>query len=229
MTQPIPRSVLILGGTSGIGLETNLYLRRMGMTVWAHGREDFDINDRGALREAVVEAQPTHVVYSVGINILDWIQDINQGDFRKIIQTNVWGFIALMQELRRTGRTHSVVAVTSDAGRRPMRTSLAYCASKAALDMAVKVASRELASYGWRINGVAPGKVEGTEMTSYVDQRVRELRGWSHEQAEDYENESSPIGRALDTAEVAAVITDVLLSESAGWTGDIISINGGRA
>lgn len=228
MTQAIPRSVLVLGGTSGIGLATNLYLRNMGMTVYAHGRAQFDILDRGALREAVEEARPTHVVYSVGINKLDWVRDMDRADFRDLMMVNVWGFVMLMQELEMTGRSHSVVAVTSDAARRPMRTSLAYCASKAALDMAIRVSSREYASKGWRVNGVAPGKVADTPMTSYVDDRVLQLRDWNRAEAEAYERSSSAIGRPLSADEVAAVIVDVLLSESAGWTGDIISVNGGR-
>lgn len=228
MTKDIPRSVLVLGGTSGIGLATNLYLRSMGLTVWAHGEDSFDIRDRGALREAIVEAQPTHVVYSVGINRLDWIHQVDSGTFMKLMEVNAWGFVQLIQELELTGRTHSVVAISSDAARRPMRTSVAYCASKAALDMAIRVASRELAGEGWRINGVAPGKVSQTDMTEYVDARVLELRGWTQEKADAYERSSSAIGRPLYPIEVAVVVADVLLSESAGWTGDIVSVNGGR-
>lgn len=206
----------------------NLQLRTLGLTVWAHGRESFDILDRGALAEAVEEARPTHVVYSVGISYLDWIEDINRGDFLKLMSINVWGFVALLQELEKTGRPHSVVAISSDAARRPMRTTMAYCATKAALDQVVRVASRELAKEGWRINAVAPGKVEGTGMTEYVDNRVLELRGWTKEKAHDYELSSSPIGRQLSADEVASVVLDVLLSDSLGWTGDIISVNGGR-
>lgn len=228
MTQPIPRSVMVLGGTSGIGLATNLYLRNMGLTVWAYGKESFDIQNRGDLREAIIESRPTHVVYSVGVNRLDWIKDIGRGDFRDMMMTNVWGFVLLMQELADTDRAFSVTAITSDAARRPMRTSLAYCASKAALDMAVRIASREYADKGWRINAVAPGKVADTPMTSYVDERVLELRDWNRAEAEAYERSSSAIGRPLTTDEVAAVVADVLLSESMGWTGDIVSVNGGR-
>lgn len=219
----------MLGGTSGIGLATNLYLRKMGLTVWAHGAESFDITDRGALREAIAEARPTHVVFSVGINRLDWIHRVNSGDFMKLMEVNVWGFVMLMQELELTARAHSVVAISSDAARRPMRTSIAYCASKAALDMAVRVASREFAAEGWRVNAVAPGKVADTEMTRYVDARVLEIRQWDAGEAEAYERSSSAIGRPLKAEEVASVVADVLLSESAGWTGDIISVNGGRA
>jgi NAD(P)-dependent dehydrogenase (short-subunit alcohol dehydrogenase family) len=108
-----------------------------------------------------------------------------------------------------------------------MRTSAIYCASKAALEMAVRVASRELAPLGWRVNAVAPGKVADTPMTSYVDQRVMEIRGWTEEQASEYERQSSPLGRMVTKEEVADVILNVLNGPQA-QTGEIIAVNGGR-
>jgi NAD(P)-dependent dehydrogenase (short-subunit alcohol dehydrogenase family) len=108
-----------------------------------------------------------------------------------------------------------------------MRTSAVYCASKAALEMAVRVASREYAPKGWRINAVAPGKVADTPMTGYVDDRVLTLRGWSAEFAEKYELASTPLGRKITKAEVAGVIEQVLFGPAA-QTGEIVAVNGGR-
>ena len=108
-----------------------------------------------------------------------------------------------------------------------MRTSAIYCASKAALEMAVRVASREYAPAGWRINAVAPGKVEHTPMTDYVDHRVMELRGWTMEEADDYELASTPLGRKVTKEEVAQVIEQVLFGPKA-QTGEIVAVNGGR-
>lgn len=219
---------LVLGGTSGIGAACADLLGRIGVKAHALGAEQGDVRDLEWISSAIAAHSPTHVIYSVGVNQLDWIKDTTLQDFSTLFGVNVWGFVSTIQELQKLGYPCSVVAVTSDAARRPMRTSLAYCASKAALDMAVRVASRELAPEGWRINGVAPGKVSGTPMTEYVDARVQEIRGWTAEQASEYEKASSALGRSLTPGEVAAVIVDVLFSDSQGWTGDIISVNGGR-
>jgi 2,3-dihydro-2,3-dihydroxybenzoate dehydrogenase len=71
-----------------------------------------------------------------------------------------------------------VVVVGSDAAWREMRTSVAYCASKAALHQAVRVIARERASEEFAINVVAPGMTEPTGMQEYVDESVPMIRKW---------------------------------------------------
>jgi NAD(P)-dependent dehydrogenase (short-subunit alcohol dehydrogenase family) len=229
----VSKSVLVLGGASpgGIGAAVCERLQRLGHMAFAPAEALLNVLDDyedGYFTEALSECEPDCVVYSVGVNELDWSWALTRGSFERLMSVNVWGFINLLKALQITGKSYSVLAVTSDAATRPMRTSMAYCASKAALNMVIKVASRELASEGWRINGLAPGKVDGTPMTKYVDKRVLELRGWTSDFAEEYELSSAPIGRKLWPAEVAAAACDILLSDSIGWTGDIITVNGGR-
>jgi NAD(P)-dependent dehydrogenase (short-subunit alcohol dehydrogenase family) len=228
------RSVLVLGGASegGIGAGIVKRLNEMGHQTYAPTQQELDVTDTvdafGQMALILDEFKPDSVVYSVGVNQLDWLHSITRETFGNIMSANVWGFINVLKALENTGDPYSVLAVTSDAARRPMRTSMAYCASKAALDMVIRIAARELSVNGWRINGLAPGKVDGTAMTRYVDDRVLQIRPWSAEYAEEYEIASSPIGRKLSVAEVASVACDILLSPSMGWTGDIITVNGGR-
>lgn len=235
MAKNIGARAMVLGGTSGIGRATVSRLERYRASdyptvveeIIAYGQEHFDITDNGALDDAIQAFRPTHLVYSVGENILDWIQYIEKWTFDEIMKVNVFGFISTIQSLQRLRHPVSVVAVSSDAAYRPMRTSMVYCASKAALDMCIKVASRELAGSGWRVNGVAPGKVANTKMTEYVDRIVPELRGWTEDYARRYELQSVPIGRMVWPIEVAEVICDVLFGPDA-LTGAIVSVNGGR-
>lgn len=226
------RRLLVLGGTSGIGEEFCEFVQSQTegpyfAQIAPRGGEDFDIRDESRLRDVIREVDPTDVVYSVGVNELDWIKDVSRDAFTDLMEINVWGFVSTIQILQTLHKSVNVVAVTSDAAWRPMRTSLAYCASKAALEMAVRVASRELAPDGWRVNAVAPGKVADTFMTSYVDERVLELRGWTVEAADGYEIASTPLGRKVTKREVAEVIWSALNGPKA-QTGEIIAVNGGR-
>lgn len=221
------KRVLVLGATKGnIGMTIWQALTDRGIRADGYGRQDFDVMSP-KLTEVITKLQPTHVVYSVGITELNWLQDVGQDSFEEVMRVNVGGFISVMQDLHYVRSECSVVAITSDAAWRPMRTSLLYCASKAALEMAVRVASRELASEGWRVNAVAPGTVEDTPMTHRVDQRVLELREWSNEYAEQYERNSSALGRPVTKAEVAEVVLAVLFGPAA-QTGQVIAVNGGR-
>ncbi len=226
------RNLWVLGGTSGIGEAAFVRLWAQPPSVFdeatAYGYEDFNVIYRTPIRAQLKHFKPTDVVYSVGINKLDWINEIRVSDFNEVMMTNVYGLLNLIQVLDEEGcGPVNIVAVSSDAAWRPMRTSAVYCASKAALEMVIRVASREYAPKGWRINGVAPGKVEDTPMTEYVDVRVLELRGWTPEFAEQYEVGSTPLGRKVTKEEVAAVIEAVLLGPAA-QTGEIIAVNGGR-
>lgn len=225
------RSLLVLGGESGIGETVALQAVRLEsfQRVTAVGREGGpDVTFYAEMARLVREVQPTDVVYSVGINVLDWIKDVDRRDFNMVMEANVWGFLNTVRVLDECGpKPSNIVVITSDAAWRPMRTSAVYCASKAALEMAVRVASREYAPAGWRINAVAPGKVADTPMTEYVDQRVLELRGWTVEAAEAYELGSTPLGRKVTRQEVAEVVHHVLFGPKA-QTGEIIAVNGGR-
>lgn len=143
------RKLLVLGGTSGIGQAVADRAGPEFNLIRAVGLEDFDIRDYIKYAALVREFEPTDIVYSVGVNALDWIHSAMPTDFTRLMEVNVWGFIQLVQFLDGPLRgPRNIVAVTSDAAWRPMRTSVNYCASKAALEMAVRVASREYAPYG---------------------------------------------------------------------------------
>jgi NAD(P)-dependent dehydrogenase (short-subunit alcohol dehydrogenase family) len=168
-------------------------------------------------------------VYSAGVNNLSWISELSDNMVEHdTFDVNVHGFVDTISLHKRTWPTANVscVAVSSDAADHPMRGSLAYCASKAALDMAIRVAARGLAPL-WRVNGVAPGMVEGTPMTAYIDQEVPHFRGWTTEEAKTYERSQVPSGRRALLSEVAETICWVLTGP-AQMTGEIVRINGGR-
>lgn len=180
------------------------------------------------------------IAYCAGINILDAIRDVDEVNLWQTFNVNVMGFIRVMQAVERVYyndaaklaevvrpqiRTN-VVAVASDAARTPMRRSITYCASKAALVQAVRVAARELAPYV-RVNAVSPAIIEGTPMTVGVDAEVRRQRGWTMEEALEYERASIPMKRRGTKFEVADLIMQTLLGPEF-LTGSNIEITGGK-
>jgi NAD(P)-dependent dehydrogenase (short-subunit alcohol dehydrogenase family) len=225
------RNLLVLGASGnniGAIVAQRLKYTMRFRNVFVENEVTMNATREEDMQRAVVNSGATDVVFSVGINRLDWVHQVDPIDFAEVMETNVWSFVNLIKALDLQGNGPcNVVAVTSDAAWRPMRTSIAYCASKAALEMAVRVASREYAPAGWRINAVAPGKVHDTPMTKYVDEAVLKLRGWTVEAAEQYELGSTPLGRKVTKEEVAHVIEQVLFGPAA-QTGEIIAVNGGR-
>ena len=168
------------------------------------------------------------IVYSAGINLLNPIPYVDEIDIWQTFNVNVLGFIRLMKGVVKVfpeGNVN-VVAVASDAARVAMRNSINYCASKAALVQAVRVAARELAPT-IRVNAVSPAIIEGTPMTTQIDAEVRLQRGWSEEEALAYERTMIPMQRRATKEEVADVILSTL-NGPAFMTGSNIEITGGK-
>lgn len=115
----------------------------------------------------------------------------------------------------------SIVAVSSISGKLGGRFRAAYAASKAALDMLVRVSADELGPFGIRVNSVNPGLVPTPATAALTeDDDLVEVR-------EDYLNQM-PI-RRLGTADDVGGFVRFLLSDDAAWiTGQALPIDGGH-
>jgi NAD(P)-dependent dehydrogenase (short-subunit alcohol dehydrogenase family) len=222
---------LIIGASSGIGAKT---LSKLDPNEWeAPTKQELDVaSDLSCERyfkDHDLRWTPyTHIIFSAGINYLEWLGRAESYHMQEVVDVNLMGFINVLNEITlRQDAPARVVVVGSDAAERPLRTSIAYCASKAGLHMAVRVAARELGPKGWRINCVAPGMTDETGMQRYVDERVQVVRGWTEEGMLKYEDQQTVVPGRISTEEVA----DVILSTLQGpdhLNGSIITLNGGR-
>lgn len=229
--------VWVIGGTSGIGAATVDWLEAEGADVYNTGNVECDVRSVAELRHHrdFMERGDDGIaglVYSAGVNYLQWLgKSPTIADLMEPISVNLNGFIKTMEVLTEGDRAEtqplSVVAVSSDAAVRPMRTSISYCASKAGLDMAVRVAARELGPHGWRVNAVSPGMTDNTGMQEYVDATVPDLRGWDVAHMLSYEKAQEVVPGRLSPEDVADLIGPVLLS-GPHLNGSIVTLNGGR-
>ena len=222
-------NVWIIGGTSGIGhaISHELMLGSYDVTMTDEHTTNVVI---GSQLEEFLSFKPwEHIIYSAGFNKLAWMEAVQEVDLMHIFDVNVLGFIRLMSAVARMPMEDmptSVTAIVSDAATHPMRTSIAYCSSKAALAMAVRCAARELA-HAVRVNGVSPGIVEGTPMTEKTDQEIGTTRGWIPADVVLNSTQTVPVGRRGFPREIAQVVVDVMEGPKY-LTGSIIEVNGGR-
>jgi 3-oxoacyl-[acyl-carrier protein] reductase len=139
-------------------------------------------------------------------------------NWARVHEVNVHGAFRLLQAglrpmiLRRSG---SVVVVSSTAAHRPNAGQAAYAASKAALEMIVRVAARETASRGIRVNGVAPGLLAGGMASRFIDE------------AADRALAAIPMGRLGEANEVVPIVLFLASPMSSYITGQIWCIDGG--
>lgn len=139
-------------------------------------------------------------------------------DLRDIFQVNFFAPVLLMQLVSRLmarQKKGAIVNIVSVAGLDGNPGYTAYGSSKAALALATRTASKELAPHGIRVNAVAPGLIR-TKMMDLMEVKAR-----THMIAD------SSLGRAGEPREAAEAITYLASGRSSFVTGQILRVDGG--
>jgi NAD(P)-dependent dehydrogenase (short-subunit alcohol dehydrogenase family) len=133
--------------------------------------------------------------------------------------TGTWlGMKHQIRALLQGGRGGAIINMTSVAALRVFDGYPAYSASKWGVVGITKVAAKEFASSGVRVNAIAPGSIDTPLFSTVVDTTP-------HSRA-DYERQT-PMGRIARPEEVAAAAT-WLCSDAASYvTGAVLPIDGG--
>ncbi|MDQ0203437.1 SDR family NAD(P)-dependent oxidoreductase [Pectinatus haikarae] len=241
------RTIVITGGTSGIGLAlAKLYLKN-GDVVTAVGRSkrNFDMA-RTSVREGkehfyfiqadvsvcaqcenaseMIAAQFPVVdvlVNSAGIYQEKAITDVTEAEFDAVMGINIKGtyFMCkyILPLLQKSVSAPSIVNVSSDAGINGNYFCSAYCASKGAVTVFTKALALELSCCGIRVNCVCPGDID-TPLTRKQFKDEDDARA----AASLY-----PIGRIGTAHEAASVIYFLASAEASFVTGAAWTVDGG--
>ena len=182
-------SVLITGTSSGIGLETALYLAERGLQVYATMRNlsrrglldaeaarrnvqlqvlQLDITDRASIETAVCTIVEQSggiygLVNNAGIIIRAYFEDVSDSEMRQVFETNVFGTMAVTRAVlpyMRATRRGRIVIISSAGGRIAAPGSSAYCASKFALEGFGEALAQEVAPLGLQVVLIEPGFIK---------------------------------------------------------------------
>jgi NAD(P)-dependent dehydrogenase (short-subunit alcohol dehydrogenase family) len=234
--------VVVTGASSGIGAATVGAVGAAGGKVVLVGRDEGRLAAAAAgvpehlvlqLDIAGDEAPPAIVVrtldafgridvlvHSAGLFEPIPLEEMPAESLDRQWRTNVRAPLLLTRAaLPHLGAGSSVVFVSSIAGHVGFPSSVAYCATKGAIELATRALAIELSPRGIRVNVVAPGNIK-TPMNE-------ELRTTT-----DYEavcNAQTPAGRFGEPEEIAAAIV-FLASDAASYMhGASLLVDGGWA
>jgi 3alpha(or 20beta)-hydroxysteroid dehydrogenase len=142
-------------------------------------------------------------------------------DFRRVLDVNATGVFLGMRTVapamvERGGG--SIINVSSVAGLTGAPMLTAYSASKWAVRGMTKVAAKELAQFGVRVNSLHPGQID-TDMNTRQREKTPELI--------DRLIRGIPLGRIGTPEEVAHAVVYLASDESVYVTGAELAIDGG--
>ena len=229
LSASIMGTAVVVGGASGIGAAVVARQRAAGVSVvvWdVTGVSDIacDITDPEQIHDATrrtvaLVGPPAMVTISAGIGHSGLLAETDSDDWDRVMGVNAKGswltMRALAAPMAEAGHG-SIVAIGSVSSHLVDRSMGLYCASKAALDMIVRVAAREWAP-AVRVNAVAPG-VTDTPMLGRAPRDGGWLSGVARRTA---------LGRLGAPDDIAEAVVAV---HAMSWvTGQIIDCDGGLA
>ncbi|MEW6364002.1 MAG: SDR family oxidoreductase [Acidobacteriota bacterium] len=252
LSKNAPRTVIVTGGGSGIGLTMARRFAEAGDRVAVCSRKasnldrarrditgdllvaECDVREKSQIREfvsRVVERMGNiHVlINNSGVGGRNPIDRDMTDFFRDCLETNVTGAFHFIQrvlpEMPEDGR---IINVASVLGKFGVPASSAYCASKHALIGLTRALALELAPRRITVNAICPGWVD-TEMSRDSMAQLAGIMGTTPAQFQKKALGHVPIQRFVEPDEVAAMALYLASAEAAAITGQAFNICGGQS
>ena len=250
------RVALVTGASSGLGAQFARALAQAGAAVVLASRRvdklkalrahiegeggdahvmELDVTDRHSIKAAVAHAE-TEVgsidilVNNSGVSTTQRIQDVTEGDFDYIFDTNVRGAFFMAQEVgkRMLARAQGtapgsftggrIINIASMAGLKVLPQIGAYCMSKAAVIQMTKAMALEWGKHGINVNAICPG---------YIDTEINHHH-WQTEQGQKLVN-MLPRKRVCKPEDLDALVVLLASAQSHFVNGAIIAADDGFA
>jgi meso-butanediol dehydrogenase / (S,S)-butanediol dehydrogenase / diacetyl reductase len=235
------KRVVVTGGTSGIGEATSRRFLDEGARVvaLAVGEDELataaeripgiealrcDVADAAAVEDAFARADELLggvdvLVANAGISIRKPFLEIEEADWRRVLDVNLTGVFHCAQQAARRmvvgdGGVILMTASTNGLTGHPLYAD--YNASKAGVILLARTMALELAPTV-RVNAVCPGYVlTPMQRSEYTDEMLAEV------------NAGIPLGRHASPEEIASLFAFLASDDGAYFTGAVISVDGGE-
>ena len=169
-------------------------------------------------------------VLNAGVAAGGPITETGFDEWRRVLGTNLDGaFLSLRSAMRLASDGASIVLTASISGVKAEPGTAAYGASKAGVIQLAKVAAKEGAARGIRVNAIAPGGVDTPiwDQTPFFRELVAQHGGDRAAALAAMARMATPLGRYATSEEIAGQIVFLLSDEAATITGAVLVSDGG--
>ena len=160
------------------------------------------------------------LVNNAGIIIDKPLVMMSEDDWRQVVDTNLNGCFNATKACTFTfmkQKSGSIINISSVSGLIGLPGQSNYSATKGGINAFTKALAKEVASFGVRVNAIAPGFIETEILSGFTDEKKKQI------------SDQIPLNRIGSVEDVADCVL-FLLSDAAQYiTGQIITVDGGLA
>lgn len=234
---PMPlagRHVVVVGGTSGIGLAVAHHAARAGALVTLVGRDAQRLrsaaDEIGGARQCIGDLhdvasfpalfdslpQIDHLVITAGTASLKTLRESTPEDLKRVVEERLVGPLSIIRAALGRLRTNGSIVLTSGLlAERPIRTGAILAGAVAAIEAIVRSLALELAPI--RVNAVSPGLVDTPLLDSFFGDAKHETLASAAA--------ALPTGRIGRPDDIAQAVG--LLLAGGFITGEVLHVDGG--
>jgi NAD(P)-dependent dehydrogenase (short-subunit alcohol dehydrogenase family) len=221
------KTVLLTGASDGIGKATAILISQLGAKVIMVARNEeklqavfemmegeghrwysFDLKEIDGIEALIKKLVAENGVFDgfvhcAGVSYARPLKMTNYNFLHDMMLINFYSFIEISRCISKKGNhgiNMSIVAMSSISSINGYKSKSAYCASKAAVDGAIRAMAKELGAKGIRVNSIIAGFIK-TDMF----ERFKERTG-SDENDMQFEEYCLGIGESIDVANAIAYL-----------------------
>lgn len=244
------KSIIISGGSSGIGLATCLKFAEQDWEVFnldVKGPTDkmpdnihwhtCDITQWEKLEATVAliskaeNIQIEGLFVNAGMHAYGTVDETTNETFEKIMNVNIRGTFYLLKAvlpIMKQQKNGSVVICASEQVQQVKPKSAAYGMSKAAISHLARTSALDAGPDGIRVNAICPGPTQAPMYTNTIEAYVKSNLGVTKETREKEIAANIPLGRIAKAEDVANLVYFLCSDQARYLSGAVIPITGGK-
>ena len=248
MNSTTSKSVVITGGSKGIGLAISLAFYEHGYDVFVGSRSihrpdslpssinyiPTDVRSEIGINKLIDCASQAHgkldvLINNAGFSAWRPLSDIDLDFLNNIFSTNLYSaFLACKASIKFMGTGSSIINISSIAGKRGSSNNSAYVASKFGMNGLTQSLAKELGPHGIRVNGICPVLISTPGLIEALKSSDSPAYPSDPKQFIDqFTLSNSALGRMPSASDVANFCLFLASGSSASITGQNINIDCG--